>query len=321
MPAEHRIGCVTINTAKQEQHHEREDQREKSADQFQEDIFQGRLLGAQVAELDSLFGQLCDHLTHQRDLVAASMDNDPFPLDLEPARPGKGFFKRCGQSPVHTEDDAFLRAQVADQGCGRIQSHDAAMVEDGYPVTQTLGLFHEMRGQQNGLALRADVAHQVPDGVTGLRVEAGGQFVQEDQLRVRQERQGNEETLFLPAGEFGKEGVALLFQPQLHEQFLPVGGFGVERTVQVERLPDLHPLRQVGLLQLHPGAGAQALAVALRVHAQNAHRTRVRFAQAFQAFDGGGFAGPVRADHPEDLAFRHLEGDIVHGDSRAVGFS
>ena len=38
--------------------------------------------------------------------------------------------------------------------------------------------------------------------MTGLRVEAGGQFIEEDKLRIREERQGNKETLLLPAGEF-----------------------------------------------------------------------------------------------------------------------
>ncbi len=235
--------------------------------------------------------------------------------------PERAFSNAGRQSPVQAEDDPFLRPQAADQGCRGVQRHDPAVVEDGHPVAQALGLFHEMGGQQDRLALRAHVAHQVPDGVPGLRVETGGQLVQEDQLRVRQERQGDEQALLLPAGQFREGGVAFLLQPQLGEQFLPVGRFGVERGVQVERLPDLHPVRQVGLLQLHPGAFAQDVALALRVHAQDADRPLVRFAQAFQAFDGGGLAGPVRADHPEDLAFLYLERDIIHGDGCAVDFA
>ena len=129
------------------------------------------------------------------------------------ASPGKTFSNAGRQRPVQAEDDPFLRPQVADQGRRGVQRHDPPVVEDGHPVAQALGLFHEMGGQHDRLAPGAHVAHQVPDGVPGLGIEAGGQLVQEDQLRIGQECQGDEQALLLPAGQFREGRIAFLFQP------------------------------------------------------------------------------------------------------------
>src|SRR5690606_38248904 len=44
-------------------------------------------------------------------------------------------------------------------------------------------------------------------------------------------------------------------------------------------------------------------------------------AQAPQAFDGGGLAGAVGAEDPEDLALVNGEADVVHGAAAAVGLA
>jgi hypothetical protein len=90
--------------------------------------------------------------------------------------------------------------------------------------------------------------------------------------------------------------------------------------IQVQGFPDLHPIRKIRLLQLHPGAYPQGLTIALRVQPKDTHRSPVRFAQPFQAFDGGGFTGPVRTDHSEDLTFIDFKRDLVHGNGLMVSF-
>ena len=83
------------------------------------------------------------------------------------------------------------------------------MVDDGDPVAQGLGLLHVVGGHDHRLAALADVAYDVPHGQTRLRVECGGQLVEEEQLGVVDEGQGDEDALALPAGEPGDVGLLL----------------------------------------------------------------------------------------------------------------
>ena len=72
-------------------------------------------------------------------------------------------------------------------------------VHDRHPGTQAVGFLHQVGGQENGAALRAQGFHQVPDSVTGLGIQARGQLVQEDQAGAVDQCQGYEEALELSA--------------------------------------------------------------------------------------------------------------------------
>ena len=96
--------------------------------------------------------------------------------------------------------ESFLTTQAVDQFCGRIHGDDATMIEDGYPVAQAFSFFHVVGGQQDGLAFRSHIAHQIPDGMPGLWVQACGQLIQEDKLWVGEQCQCDEKALLLPTG-------------------------------------------------------------------------------------------------------------------------
>ncbi len=68
---------------------------------------------------------------------------------------------------------------------------DVAVVHDREPIAQDLGLLHVVRRQQDRPALRLEVEDEVPEGAPGGRVEAGRRLVEEDQLRVVDQRQGD----------------------------------------------------------------------------------------------------------------------------------
>jgi len=102
------------------------------------------------------------------------------------------------------------------------------MIKNGNPVTKLFRFFHEVRGQEDRFSMGADLAHQVPDGMAGLRIKTGGQFVEEDQLRIREEGKGYEEALFLSAGKLRKRRVPFFFQSQLNKQFPPVYRLRIE---------------------------------------------------------------------------------------------
>ena len=70
-----------------------------------------------------------------------------------------------------------------------------------------------MRREQDRLAEVAQRRDRLPRPPTGLGVEARGRLVEEDELRVPDERETEVEAAPLPAGEASHERVALLLEP------------------------------------------------------------------------------------------------------------
>jgi hypothetical protein len=56
-----------------------------------------------------------------------------------------------------------------------------------------------MGSQKNSFAAIPDAAHQVPDGSSRLRIEPGGQLIEEYYFRIVDQRQGDKQPLLLPA--------------------------------------------------------------------------------------------------------------------------
>src|SRR5690606_33426214 len=156
-------------------------------------------------------------------------------------------------------------------------------------------------------------ADDVPHPVAGLRVQAGGDLVDEQDLRVVHQRQRDEHALPLPAGELLDVRPLLLRQLQARQDPPPVGRVAVEGGEQLQRLADLDPRGQGGGLELEAGALADLGDVLLRVEAQHLDRAAVAGPQALDALQQRGLASAVRPDHAEDLALADLEGDPVDG--------
>lgn len=72
---------------------------------------------------------------------------------------------------------------VADQGRDGIEGDDPSVVNDRHPVTQPFSLVHEVRGEHDGRPSLPDGLDHLPHGQPGVRVEAGGEFVEEDHFR------------------------------------------------------------------------------------------------------------------------------------------
>ena len=83
---------------------------------------------------------------------------------------------------------------------GGVGGDDAALVDDDDAVAQGVGLVEVVGGEEHrGSALGAHVGDVPPQVGPGLRIEAGGGLVEEDQRRVVDEAHGDVETPLLPA--------------------------------------------------------------------------------------------------------------------------
>ena len=83
--------------------------------------------------------------------------------------------------------DAVLRARAA-QIARRADREDATVLHDRHAIGQRLGLLQVVRREQDRLAQLAQTAHGLPGAATRLRIKARGGLVQEDQLRVSDQR-------------------------------------------------------------------------------------------------------------------------------------
>ena len=255
------------------------------------------------------------------DVVGPAADGVRAALGRDRLDPGNGGqpFRRVWIVDGHRHDRH--RAVPAHQRRRRADVDEPAVVDDRHAVAQPLGLFHQVGGQEHGLAAGAHAAHQFPDGAAGLRVESGGQLVEEHHLRVVDERQGDQQPLLLAARQRHEPGVALVAQAELLEQAVAVDGGAVERCPQPDGLAHRDALLELRLLQLHADPLLQRPHVAHRIEPQHADDAAVGRAQPFDALHRGGLAGAVGADEAEDLALVDVEAHTVDRDGAAVGLA
>ena len=126
---------------------------------------------------------------------------------------------------------------------------------------------------------------------------------------------------FWPPESFAEAGGELGVRPSRSASGRQSAGFAVEGGVQLQRLPDGELRLQLALLELGAEQPGDPLVVGDRVEARDPHRAAVRDAQALDAFDGGGLAGAVRAEDPEDLPLLDGEGHPVDDGPAAVGLA
>ena len=116
---------------------------------------------------------------------------------------------------------------------------DAAFIDDGHAVAELFGLFDVVGGHQDGALLAAQVEDELVDFEAGLRVEAGGGLIEEEDLRVVEHGEREGQPLLLSAGELGVLRVALLPELQALQELIAIHGAGVEgrRRVPWPRRP------------------------------------------------------------------------------------
>ena len=200
----------------------------------------------------------------------------------------------------------------------RADVDDAAVVDDRHAVAEPLGFLHQVRRQKDRLAALADAAHEIPDRPPRLRVESGRQLVEKHQLRVVDERERDEEPLLLAAGQRHEPGVPLVAQAELLDQAIAVHRLPIERRPEADGFPDLDPLLELRLLELHADPLLQRVDVPSGIQAQDRDGAAIGRAQTLDALHRRGLAGAVRPDQPEDFPRLHVERDLVHGDGPAV---
>ena len=104
-----------------------------------------------------------------------------------------------GKAVDSVEADRSLVEAAADELVDGPQLEDPAVIHDRDPIAQDLRLLHVVGGQEHGPPVGLQSPDDVPQRPPRGRVEAGRRFVEEDELRVVDESEGDGEALTLTA--------------------------------------------------------------------------------------------------------------------------
>src|SRR5262245_13463413 len=201
---------------------------------------------------------------------------------------------------------------VAAHVLGRAGGDDPPGGEDGHPVRQRLRLVHVVRGQENSLAEIAEPPDHLPGLAPGQGVEARGRLVEEEELGIADQGEGDVEAPLLPAGQGRGPGIRLLSEPDQVHGLVDVPGREVVARVLLDGLARGELRDEPGLLQDEPDPVAPGAVGPLRVDAEDAHLAGAPRPIALEDLDRRRLAGAVRPEKGEDLAGADLEVDPSH---------
>src|SRR5690606_38206776 len=148
----------------------------------------------------------------------------------------------------------------------------------------------------------AHMADQVPDLPARLRIETGGELVQDGHPGAADEREGDREALLLAAAERAELLIEEIGQSETFGQLRPGLGIVVEGRPQPQGLAGGDLRLRAALLRLDADEAGDPLSVRERVAAVHSHSPAVRGAEPGDHLPCGGLPGTVRAEDPEDLS-------------------
>ena len=209
-----------------------------------------------------------------------------------------------------------LAVQRTLQPLRRVERQQLALVQQRDAI-EALGFVHVGRADDHGDALRHHVVHDQPQVAARDRVDAKGRLVEQQDLRLVDQRTRQAELLLHAARQ-------LAGQPVLERR--KIGKF--KQALHARRTLGLRHLVQVGvevqvLEHRHVGVQAEALrhvgddvlhAFRVTRHADAAERRVAgrRTQHAGQHAQRRCLAGAVGADQAEQLAARHIEAQRIH---------
>ena len=199
-----------------------------------------------------------------------------------------------------------------------------AMVDDFAGVDEEEGVAHfaefgeDVGGDEEGFALLGEDADEVLEFDAGFGVEAGGRFVEDEELGVWEEHAAKAEALAHAFAEFVDGAVGEGGEVGEVEDLFDAGAaLGAAEAVgageEVEVFEDVH----VGVGSVVVGHPADDLAdgggFANDVMAGDADAAAAGSLEGSHHAPGGGFAGAVGTDETDDLAGKDVERDAFDG--------
>ena len=208
----------------------------------------------------------------------------------------------------------------------RPRRNDAAVIHDRQALAKALRFVHEMGGQEDGLALGDELPEPVPDQVPRLGIEAGGGLIQEQKVRIVDQRAGERQAPLHSAGQGLDFRFAAIPQPGEIEQVRDAGaqglvGFAEVAPIDQEVLEHREIRIQVVHLRHYADPDACLACRARNRQAEQVHRAGIGIGEAEAKPQRGGLAGAVRPEQAVALAGFELQADATHHFLARVGLA
>src|SRR6185437_103722 len=193
----------------------------------------------------------------------------------------------------------------------------APSVDDLDAIAQALGFVHEVRREEDRLALAQQRAQLLPHEVARLRVEAGGGLVEEEQVRIVHERAREHQPALHAAGElFDAARFARLERGELEQRTNAprrlAGGIAEVARVDGEVLAHREIRIEVVDLRHDAHPPARFARIARHLVPEQGDRSRVGRREAEEHAQRGGLPRAVRAEEPEAFAALEVEVEPRH---------
>ncbi len=193
------------------------------------------------------------------------------------------------------------------------------MVDDGDAVAEFVGLFHVVRGQNDGNSLFTQAANGVPHGDATLRIEPGARLVEEEDLGTVGDGTGDLDTLGEAARELRRVGMSAFGKVKLAQELVRTffglrAGEAEVKAVEVDVLEDGAGAVERVVLRDNADGSSRDCGSLHDVDSGDADATRSWQGAGGADADGSGFAGSVGAEKAEQLTLANAEIDTVDGD-------
>jgi hypothetical protein len=288
---------------------------QRAAGESEEDVVERRVADRQCADLDAGIVERA----HQRQrLRLAVVDGD-----TEAAVGRRDVASEAAQGlggacrVVDLECHEVARDPALELG-RRALGDDLAVIDDEDAIAERVGLLEVVRGEQDRRPALAQAADVVPEVRAGLRIEPRRRLVEEHELGVVHEAEGDVEAAALAAGERLDEAVAEIAQiERLAEALRTRAAVGARDAVELglrhELLVDLRGGVRPAVLGDVAELAAHADRIAPQIAARDGRLAGRRPEQRREHPLRRRLAGAVRAEQADELAGLHVEIDAAHG--------
>jgi hypothetical protein len=212
---------------------------------------------------------------------------------------------------AHAEVVDDVAADAGFEGGGGVFDEDLAVVDDGEAIAELVGLFHVMRGEDDGDALAAKALDGFPHGDAALGIEASGGLVEEEDLGMVGDGAGDLETLREASAEGLRIGGSAIAEAELVEELGGAVGGGFlghakEAAMEVDVFGDGAGSVEGIVLGNYADDAAGEGGMGNDVYASDAHGAGGGNGAGGGDGDRGGLSGAVWAEQTID----HARGDV-----------